>query len=296
MRTEPLVEDFLHHLTVERGLARNSVLAYGRDLAKLARFLKLKGRTARQVRQGEIDEFARRLAREGLQARSVARALNAVRMFFRYLVMEKTVAEDPTAAVRAPRTLKALPRFLTLEEVDHLLNAPDASSALGLRDAAMVELLYATGLRASELVSLRVRDLDLDAGHLRCLGKGSKERLVPMGRKAAQRLRAYLERSRPGLVRGGGGPALFLNSRGGPMTRQGFWKILKKYGRAVGLRSRLSPHVLRHSFATHLLERGADLRSVQVMLGHADISTTQIYTHVNRERLRRVYRDFHPRA
>lgn len=296
MKIESLIQDFLHHMTAERGLARNSVLAYGRDLAKFGRFLKLKGRTARQVRRGEIDGFARRLAQEGLQAKSIARALNAVRMFYRYLVVEKVVTEDPTSAVRAPRTLKALPRFLTLEEVDHLMNAPDTSSALGLRNAAMLELLYATGLRVSELVSLRLRDLDLDAGHLRCLGKGNKERLVPVGRKAAQRVRAYLERARPGLFRKDGGPALFVNSRGSPMTRQGFWKILKKYGRAIGLRSRLSPHVLRHSFATHLLERGADLRSVQLMLGHADIATTQIYTHVNRERLRRIYRDFHPRA
>ena len=296
MKTEPLIEDFLHHLSVERGLAKNSVLAYGRDLAKFGRFLKRKGRTTRQVRRGEIDEFARRLGRDGLQAKSIARALNAVRMFFRYLVAEKVVADDPTAAVRAPRTLKALPRFLTLEEVDHLLNAPDAGSPLGLRDAAMVELLYATGLRVSELVSLRGGDLDLEGGCLRCLGKGNKERLVPMGRKAAQRLRAYLERARPALLGKSASAALFLNSRGGPMTRQGFWKILKNHGRAIGLRSRLSPHVLRHSFATHLLERGADLRSVQMMLGHADISTTQIYTHVNRERLRRIYRDFHPRA
>jgi integrase/recombinase XerD len=296
MKTEPLIEDFLHHLAVERGLAKNSVVAYGRDLAKFARYLKRKGRTTRQVRRGEIDEFARRLARDGLQAKSIARALNAVRMFFRYLVAEKVVGEDPTAAVRAPRTLKALPRFLTLEEVDHLLNAPDPASPLGLRDAAMVELLYATGLRVSELVSLRGADLDLDAGCLRCVGKGNKERLVPMGRKAAQRLRAYLDRARPALLGRNTGVALFLNSRGGPMTRQGFWKILKKHGRAIGLRSRLSPHVLRHSFATHLLERGADLRSVQMMLGHADISTTQIYTHVNRERLRRIVRDYHPRA
>lgn len=296
MKTEPLIEDFLHHLTVERGLAGNSILAYGRDLAKFARFLKLKGRTPRQVRRGEIDGFARRLAGDGLQAKSIARALNAVRMFYRYLIVEKVVPDDPTTGVRAPRTLKALPRFLTLEEVDHLLHAPDSATPLGVRDAAMIEVLYATGLRVSELVSLRARDLDLEAGTLRCVGKGNKERLVPMGRKAAQRVRAYLDRARPILAGTRAGAALFLNSRGGPMTRQGFWKILKNYGRGLGLRSRLSPHVLRHSFATHLLERGADLRSVQLMLGHADIATTQIYTHVNRERLRRIYRDFHPRA
>ncbi len=296
MKTAALVQEFLHHLTVERGLAGNSVLAYGRDLAKFSRFLDGKSRHPRQVRQGEIDEFARRLAREGLAPKSIARALNAVRMFYRFLVMEKVVAEDPTAAVRAPRTWKSLPRFLTLEEVDHLLGAPDSSSPLGVRDAAMVELLYATGLRVSELVSLKVRDLNHDVGYVTCVGKGRKERLVPMGRNASQQVRVYLESARPALLQGRSQAALFLNSRGGPMSRQGFWKILKKYGRAAGLRRTLSPHVLRHSFATHLLERGADLRSVQMMLGHADISTTQIYTHINRERLRKIYKDFHPRA
>ena len=296
MKIEPLVEDFLQHLAVERGLSKNTVLAYGRDLVKFARFLKLKGRTPRQVRQGEVDGFARRLAEEGLQARSIRRALNAVRTFYRFLQREQVVAEDPTAAVRAPRTTRSLPRFLTLEEVDRLLAAPDASTPLGCRDAAMLEVLYATGLRVSELVSLRARDLNLEGGFLRCVGKGSKERLVPMGRKAAARVREYLGRGRPELLGSGNHAALFVNSRGGALTRQGFWKILRNHGRRLGLRGRLSPHVLRHSFATHLLERGADLRSVQMMLGHADISTTQIYTHVNRERLRRIYRDFHPRA
>ncbi|OLE67286.1 MAG: site-specific tyrosine recombinase XerD [Acidobacteria bacterium 13_1_20CM_2_68_7] len=296
MKPADLIEDFLHYLTVERGLAKNSILAYGRDLAKFGRYLTAKSRTPRQIRQGEIDEFARRLSGQGLSSKSIARALNAVRMFYRYLVMEKVVTQDPTAQIRSPRTLKTLPRYLTLEEVDHLLAAPDPGSPLGLRDAAMVEMLYATGLRVSELISLRQRDLNMEAGYLRCVGKGSKERVVPLGRQAVARIRAYLDGARPEILRGASHPSLFLNNRGGPMSRQGFWKILKKHGRAVGLRSRLSPHVLRHSFATHLLERGADLRSVQMMLGHADISTTQIYTHINRERLRKIYKDFHPRA
>jgi integrase/recombinase XerD len=296
MKPDGLVDDFLHHLRVERGLARNTLLAYGQDLAKFARFLSRKARDPRHVRQGEIDEFARDLTRQGLSAKSVARALNAVRMFYRFLMAEKIVAQDPTAQVRSPRTWKTLPRFLTLTEVDHLLATPDAAGPLGCRDAAMLELLYATGLRVSELVSLRLRDVNLDAGVLSCLGKGRKERMVPLSRAAIGRLREYLETARPVLLKGRNAAALFLNRRGGSMTRQGFWKILKEYGAAVGLRGKLSPHVLRHSFATHLLERGADLRSVQVMLGHADISTTQIYTHVNRERLRRVYKDFHPRA
>jgi len=193
--------------------------------------------------------------------------------------------------------LKSLPRYLTLEEVDRLLGSPDPGTPLGLRDSAMVELLYATGLRVSELIALRLRDINMDAGYLRCVGKGSKERLVPMGRQASHKLRTYLEGGRPRIVPGGGAhPALFLNSRGRGLSRQGFWKILKQYGRTVGLRGKLSPHVLRHSFATHLLERGADLRSVQMMLGHADISTTQIYTHITRERLRQLYDQYHPRA
>jgi len=296
MKTAALVQDFLHHLTVERGLAKNTLLAYGRDLQKFNRFLDGKGRQPRQVRQGEINEFARTLSRQGLSPKSIARALNAVRMFFRYLVTEKMVTEDPTATIRSPRTWRTLPRFLTLEEVDHLLSAPDPHNPLGLRDAAMVELLYATGLRVSELVSLRVRDINLDVGYLNCVGKGRKERLVPMGRAASHRLHAYLDRARPSLMKGKSVAALFVNNRGSSMTRQGFWKILKNYGCAAGLRGKLSPHVLRHSFATHLLERGADLRSVQMMLGHADISTTQVYTHINRERLKKIYKDFHPRA
>jgi integrase/recombinase XerD len=296
MKTTALAQDFLHHLTVERGLAKNTLLAYGLDLRKFCRFLNGKGGDPRQVRQGEINEFARALSRQGLSPKSIARTLNAVRMFYRYLVTEKIVDEDPTAAIRAPRTWKSLPRFLTLEEVDHLLAAPDPAQPLGLRDAAMVELLYATGLRVSELVSLRLRDLNLDVGYLTCVGKGKKERLVPMGRAAIKRLRSYLDPARPVLLKGKSALAIFVNSRGRAMTRQGFWKILKKYGRTIGLRGKLSPHVLRHSFATHLLERGADLRSVQVMLGHADISTTQIYTHINRERLKKIYKDFHPRA
>jgi integrase/recombinase XerD len=297
MKAADLVEEFLHHLAVERGLARNTLVAYGQDLRKFSRFLRRKARHPRQVRRGEIDEFVRDLSRQGLSPRSTARTLNAVRMFYRYLVAEKTVTADPTAEVQTPRTWKTLPKFLTLEEVDTLLAAPDERSPLGQRDAAMLELLYATGLRVSELVSLRQRDANLEAGVLACVGKGGKERIVPLSRAAVARLRAYLERARPALTRERGvNAALFVNARGGAMTRQGFWKNLKDYGRTIGLRAPLSPHVLRHSFATHLLERGADLRSVQVMLGHADISTTQIYTHVNRERLRRVYRDFHPRA
>ncbi|MEE9292174.1 MAG: site-specific tyrosine recombinase XerD [Acidobacteriota bacterium] len=296
MKVEALVQDFLHHLKVERGLAANTSLAYGRDLAKFTRFLKAKGRQPNQLRHGELNEFFRGLSGQGLSAKSIARCMNAVRMFYRYLVVEKFVIEDPTAQIRAPRTWKTLPRFLTLDEVDRLLAAPDSSTPLGVRDIAMVKLLYATGLRVSELIALRMEEVNLPGGYLTCVGKGNKERLVPMGRNAAGTLRGYLDSARPAIPGSAASATLFVNNRGRLLTRQGFWKILKKHGRAIGLRGKLSPHVLRHSFATHLLERGADLRSVQMMLGHADISTTQIYTHINRERLRRIYRDFHPRA
>jgi integrase/recombinase XerD len=296
MNNLPVIEEFLHHLTVERGLSRNTVLAYGQDLRKFDRFLQRKARKAQQVKQGEIDEFLRDLGRQGLAARSVARALNALRMFYRYLQTEKMVSADPTALVRPPRTAKTLPRFLNLDEIDRLLAAPEGRTPRGLRDAAMLEMLYATGLRVSELVSLRLRDASADSGLVRCLGKGSKERVVPMTKAACFRLQTWLSRGRPALLNLRKSSALFLNNRGGEMTRQGFWKILKEYGDTLGLGSRLSPHVLRHSFATHLLERGADLRSVQVILGHSDISTTQKYTHVNRDRLKRVYRQTHPRA
>ncbi|HXU10380.1 MAG TPA: site-specific tyrosine recombinase XerD, partial [Candidatus Binatia bacterium] len=208
-----------------------------------------------------------------------------------------TLTADPTLRVHAPKLPRRLPKNLSEKDVEALLGAPDPRTTLGLRDRAMLETLYATGLRVSELVGLTLAQVSLDMGVVRVIGKGSKERLVPMGRQASQKLRAYLEGGRPGIASGGGAhPSLFLNSRGRGLSRQGFWKILKRYGRTVGLRGKLSPHVLRHSFATHLLERGADLRSVQMMLGHADISTTQIYTHINRERLRKIYRDFHPRA
>ena len=296
MTVEALVQAFLHHLKVERGLAANTVIAYGQDLAKFTRFLKAKGRQPKQLRHGELNEFFRGLSGQGLSAKSIARCMNAIRMFYRHLVVEKIVIEDPTAQIRPPRTWKTLPRFLTLDEVDRLLGAPDSSTPLGVRDAAMVELLYATGLRVSELIALRMEEVNLAGGYLTCVGKGNKERLVPMGRKAAGTLRGYLEKGRAAIPGSPSSETLFVNNRGRQLTRQGFWKILKKHGHAIGLRGKLSPHVLRHSFATHLLERGADLRSIQMMLGHADISTTQIYTHVNRERLRRIYRDFHPRA
>jgi len=296
MSDDRLLTAFLRHLTVERGLAPNTLEAYGRDLKRFETSLRGSRIGLRKIRRQDLLAYVRRLRQEGLSPKSVARAINSLRMFYRFLVNEGELRSDPTTELDSPRTWKSLPRFLTFQEVERLLAAPDTSRPLGVRDLAMLEVLYATGIRVSELLSLSTADLNLEVGYLTCMGKGSKERIVPVGRKAIERLEEYLRRVRPALAAGKESRFLFTNRSGRKMSRQGFWKILKGHGLAAGIRRRLSPHVLRHSFATHLLEHGADLRSVQIMLGHADISTTQIYTHVNRERLRRIYHEFHPRA
>ncbi len=292
--TVEILDQYLDFLSVEKGLAQNTVAAYRSDLERLARVLgsrKIEGTT-----QADLVEILRQMRLEGRSPRSVARWLVAVRGFFAYLLAEGRMAKDPSANLEAPRTWRSLPKVLGADEVESLLGAPDRGTARGLRDAAMLELLYATGLRVSELVGLRLGDLHLDAGFVRCWGKGNKERVVPLGGEADAAVQRYLARGRPELLGERRTEALFVNQRGGQLTRQGFWKLIKGYGRKAGVRSPLSPHVVRHSFATHLLENGADLRALQIMLGHADISTTQIYTHVNRERLKRMYRDYHPRA
>jgi integrase/recombinase XerD len=244
----------------------------------------------------DLLDALRVLRGEGRAPRSVARWIVAVRGFYGWLRERGIVADDPARRLEAPRPWRSLPKCLSLDEVDRLLDAPDRSVARGLRDAAMLEVLYATGLRVSELVNLRLGDLRLDAGYLTCTGKGSKERVVPLGATANSALQRFLAEGRPELLGGRRTEVLFVNRRGTRLTRQGFWKNLKSYGRAAAIDGPLTPHALRHSFATHLLERGADLRTVQVLLGHADVSTTEIYTHVTRERLRRLYDEFHPRA
>jgi integrase/recombinase XerD len=231
----------------------------------------------------------------GLSPRSVARAVAAVRGFYRFLVLDRRLEDSPAEDLRPPRAWPALPKFLAIEQVDALIAQPDVTTARGLRDRALIELLYATGMRVSELISVRAADLHLDEHYLTCIGKGNKERLIPMGEQAALWIRRYQSEGRQALTKGRSSPRLFVNARGGGLTRVGFWKILKGYGRRANLPSSLSPHVLRHSFATHLLERGADLRAIQLMLGHADLSTTQIYTHVLEARLRSIYDRFHPR-
>ena len=285
---------YLDYLTVEKGLSENTLTAYRSDLIQLAR--SLRKRPLEKTRRQDLLDLLAQMRREGRSPRSVARWLVCVRGFFAYLLAEGVIVVNPADHMEAPRTFRALPRGLSTEEVARLLAAPDRDTPAGLRDAAMFELLYATGLRVSELVGLRLGDLHLDAGYVRCWGKGDKERVVPMGGEADATVRRYIDEAWPHLTRNTGSETLFVNTRGGPLTRQGFWKILRGYGVKAGITKKLSPHVVRHAFATHLLENGADLRSLQIMLGHADISTTQIYTQVHRERLKRIVEDFHPRA
>ncbi len=294
LRPDPSLEAWLDHLAAERGLARNSVAAYRRDLQALSR--ELKGRALASAGQDDLLLVLRRMRVAGRSPRSVARWLVAVRGFFTWLAQEGVIQDNPAARLEPPKVWKTLPKVLDGSDVERLLGAPDRLDPRGARDAAMLEVLYATGLRASELVGLRLGDLRLDAGYLSCVGKGSKERVVPLGAEAIAALSMYLASGRQTLLAGKRSDAVFVGRSGAPLTRQGFWKLIKAHGRRAGIRASLSPHVVRHSFATHLLENGADLRVVQMLLGHADISTTQIYTHVNRERLKRLYKDFHPRA
>jgi len=297
---ESTVNAFLNYSRVEKGLAANTVMAYGRDLKKFGAFMAKHETALAAIRRDDIVDFLRSLYQQKLDSRSVARHLVTLRNFFRFALSEGAVKADPTLNLESPKLRKTLPSYLRVEEVERLLEQPDLRTTLGVRDKALLELLYSTGLRVSELVGLRVGDLEMRMGCLRCIGKGNKERLVPVGRRALTAVEQYLQDARPQLLharpQGTALSFLFLNGRGGRLSRVGVWKILAAYGRRAGLRSKLTPHKLRHSFATHLLERGADLRSVQLMLGHADISTTQIYTHVVEERLKHIYKAHHPRA
>jgi integrase/recombinase XerD len=296
-----VIDAYLDHLRVERRLADHTLESYARDLRALARSAAAAERPLTSLDRPTLEAFIREQRLSGLSPRSVARSVAALRGFYRFLVLNRSIAQNPTDDLRPPRAWPALPTFLTLEEVDTLIAQPDVSKPLGLRDRAMIEVLYATGMRVSELVSLRTADLHLEAHYVTCIGKGNKERVIPIGDQASSWLRRYHRDARPTLAKSGRASArtagrVFVNGRGGPLSRIGFWKILKAYGRRAGLPSSLSPHVLLHSFATHLLERGADLRAIQMMLGHSDLSTTQIYTHVLESRLRSVYERFHPRA
>jgi integrase/recombinase XerD len=293
----PEVAGYLDELRVSRRLSQNTILAYASDLDRLCVFAHRLDRPPDGLDRHDLEAFVRQLMSSGLSPRSVARVVACVRGFYKFLVLDSRLTASPAGDLRAPRAWPALPRFLSIEEVDLLLSQPDADTAVGVRDRALLELLYATGMRVTELVTLQLGDVNLDGGFLTCLGKGAKERVVPIGRAAVRWVDRYLATGRPRLLKDRHSAFLFVNARGGlTLSRVGFWKAIKKYGRKAGLTQDLSPHVVRHSFATHLLERGADLRMIQTLLGHADLSTTQIYTHILEARLKAVYDEFHPRS
>jgi integrase/recombinase XerD len=299
MEIPAAISSFMMHVRVEKGLSANTLSAYRRDLMKFEEFTKRRKLTLEAVTRDELVDFLASLYRQKLESRTVARHLVTLRNFFRFAQTQELITEDPSINLDSPKIRRHLPGYLRLEEVEKLLEQPDAHTPTGLRDRAMLEVLYSTGLRVSELTGLGVSDLDSKVGCVRCVGKGDKERIVPVGKKALGAVDKYLREGRPELLshaKATSSRALFVNRRGVALSRVGVWKILSAYGRRAGLRVALTPHMLRHSFATHLLERGADLRSVQLMLGHADISTTQIYTHVVEERLKQIYKAHHPRA
>jgi integrase/recombinase XerD len=288
------MQSFLDFCRIEKGLAWNTIEAYRQDLDRFAEHASTEQEDAPEVEQ--VRHYIDSLYRAGLSSRSIARHLTTLRGFHSYLLEEGTLQKDPTSLLAAPRQWQSLPKYLNTEQVTNLLAAPDPGRPAGMRDRAMLEFLYATGLRVSELCGVRVSEVELNVGCVRVMGKGNKQRMVPIGAAAIAAVESYLHSGRPVLLKRRSSPYLFITARGGAMTRQGFWKLLRGYGRKAGIFHDLTPHVLRHTFATHLLEGGADLRSVQTMLGHADISTTQIYTHVVRARLRKTIDDHHPRA
>ena len=292
-----LLDQFLHYLVVEKGLSRNTIEAYSHGLNRFLDHLRKKGiREWAKVSKFEVRAFLLFLKRQGLSTKSVVRNLVAIRTFFKFLIQEGLLEFNPVEELESPKVAKTLPKILSLKEVEQLLEQPNPETPLGTRDRAMLELLYATGMRVSELTQLPTHQINLEGGYVLVYGKGSKERIVPLGKEAMKWVDLYLRTAREKLAKGRESPTLFINRSGKGMSRQRFWKSLKTYGQRAGIRKRITPHLLRHSFASHLLERGADLRSVQMMLGHVDISTTQIYTHVTGERLKKVHQRYHPRG
>jgi integrase/recombinase XerD len=294
---EQLLDQFLHYLIVEKGLSRNTIEAYSHGLTRFLNYLREKGvQEVQEVGKFHIRGFLLALRGKNLNTKSIVRNLVAIRTFFRFLIQEGVLESNPVEELESPKVAKTLPEILTLEEIEQILEQPNLQTPLGTRDRAMLEMLYATGMRVSELTQLPIHQVNLEGGYVLLYGKGSKERIVPLGTEAMKWVTVYLKTARGILSKGKESPSLFINRSGKGMSRQRLWKNLKDYGRRAGLRKRITPHLLRHSFASHLLERGADLRSVQMMLGHADISTTQIYTHVTGERLKKVHKQYHPRG
>ncbi len=291
-----LIEVFLNYLSVERGLARNTIVSYREDLTTFLDFIASRSITAlSRTNKNDIVDFMVWQKDRGLSANSVARRLAAIRMFFRFLVRERIVKDDPTSLVDSPKLWKKIPETLSIAEVEALLEQPNLRKPQGIRDRAILETIYATGMRVSEAVNLKKSDVNTEIGFLRCIGKGNKERVIPLGKKAILSIQRYLAHSRPGMVRQRECEYLFVSRLGKKISRQSLWKIIKRYATMARIRKPIKPHILRHSFATHLLERGADLRSVQEMLGHSNISTTQLYTHINKDRLKTIHRMYHPR-
>jgi integrase/recombinase XerD len=292
--TQDIEGRFFNYLRVEKGLSPNTLIAYKNDIEKLNDFANTIGKDLISLEREDLVTFTQYLHKRGLEPRSIARVLVTIRNLFKFLLLDGFLKRDPSSNLETPKSWQSLPKILSAEEVERLLASPDVTSNAGLRDKAMIEILYATGLRVSELVALKLSDVNLDLGFLITMGKGSKERSIPIGKSAINWTRRYLA-ARPALLAGASSSLLFVSDKGMPITRQSFWKLIVSYGEKSKI-GHINPHLLRHSFATHLLENGADLRSVQMMLGHSDISTTQIYTHVTNERLRQIYKKFHPRA
>jgi integrase/recombinase XerD len=291
-----MIDTYLVYLRDVRRMAPNTLESYARDLSQLAAYVEKRGLLLETLDRRDLEAFVRAQVASGLASRSIARLVACVRGFYKFATVEHKLAKNPAEDLQSPRAWASLPKFLSLEDVDRLLAQPDVTTPRGLRDKALIEVLYATGVRVSELIGLRAGDLNLEEGYLTCIGKGDKQRMVPLGQEAIDWVRRYMKEGRGALLKKKSSPWLFVNARdGGSLSRVGFWKVLKAYGIAAGISRELSPHVLRHSFATHLLDRGADIRMIQVMLGHADLSTTQIYTHVLEARLRSVYDKYHPR-
>jgi len=295
---EELIDEFIDYLSIERGLSQNTQTSYKRDLNKYISYLKSKGiNSIQNTTRKQITDFIMNLKDSGLSANSISRNLAAIKSFYRFLVIERHIKDNITSVMDSPKLWKKLPEVLSLEEVEKLLNKPNLKNWMGIRDKAALELMYATGIRVSELVDLKLDNVNLDVGFIKCKGKGQKERIVPIGKKAITAIERYLNKIRPKLVKEkNANEYLFLTRLGKRMSRQTFWKMIKRYLKRTKIKKDISPHTLRHSFATHLLERGADLRTVQEMLGHANISTTQIYTHINKERLKSIHKKYHPRG
>jgi len=295
---EDQLKDFIHYLVVERGLAENTVISYERDLRKYYQYIvKVEKITSYEdITRVQISHFLKHLREQGKSSKTIARQIATIRSFHQFLLRERIAQKDPSVHIEIPQQERALPKVLTIGEVEALLEAPKQTSHIGVRDKAMLELLYATGIRVSELINLNIDDVHLSMGFIKCNGRGNKERIVPLGKTAANAIKYYIETARPIMLKKHQTDALFVNNHGNRLSRQGFWKNLKKIASEANIQKELTPHTLRHSFATHLLENGADIRAVQEMLGHADISTTQIYTQVSKARIKDVYTQFHPRA